>query len=91
MKKIIMLSVAVLYAVSTVQGLHAADPELTNYKCGIDVVWGGTKGTEYQEEYWYHDKLVYDMKKKIQVLGWYILLSDLKVFLVHMKIQPASS
>ncbi len=40
----------------------ALDPELTNYKSGIDVHWGGEKGSAYQEEYWYHDKLVSDTK-----------------------------
>ncbi|PAW65862.1 MAG: hypothetical protein B9S34_09515 [Opitutia bacterium Tous-C1TDCM] len=42
--------------------LRGADAELTNYKSGIDVTWGGTKGTDYQEEYLYHDKLLYDQK-----------------------------
>lgn len=40
----------------------AADPELTNYKSGIDVVWQGTKGVDYAEEYLFHDKLVDDHK-----------------------------
>lgn len=40
----------------------AADPELTNYKSGIDVIWGGTKGTDYAEEYFFHDKLSSDAK-----------------------------
>lgn len=40
----------------------AQDPELTNYKNGIDVTWGGTKGTDYMEEYWFHDKLINDTK-----------------------------
>ena len=39
-----------------------ADSELTNWKGGIDVLWGGAKGTAYQEEYWFHDKLVNDTK-----------------------------
>lgn len=43
-----------------------ADSELTNYRSGIDVVWGvgdgSDKGTAYQEEYLYHDKLVNDAK-----------------------------
>ena len=41
----------------------SADSELTNYKCGIDATWGGVKGTAYQEEYWYHDKLISDTKQ----------------------------
>jgi hypothetical protein len=43
-----------------------ADPELTNWKCGIDVVWGvgdgSDKGTAYYEEYPYFDKRIYDVK-----------------------------
>ncbi len=43
-----------------------ADSELTNWKCGIDVIWGsgdgGDKGTAYQEEYFYYDKLMDDHK-----------------------------
>lgn len=43
-----------------------ADAELTNWKCGIDVVWGtgngADKGTAYYEEYLYHDKLLDDHK-----------------------------
>lgn len=42
------------------------DSELTNYKTGIDVVWGvgdgSDKGTAYHEEYWYFDKPVNDTK-----------------------------
>lgn len=42
------------------------DSELTNYKGGIDVIWGvgdgSDKGTAYQEEYWYYDKLINDTK-----------------------------
>lgn len=47
---------------------HAADPELTNYKSGIDLHFGNSastatdKGVKYQEEYLYHDKLVNDTK-----------------------------
>lgn len=40
----------------------AQDAELTNYKSGIDVTWGGTKGVDYYEEYFYHDKLISDAK-----------------------------
>jgi len=42
---------------------NAADSELTNYKSGIDVTWEGTKGTSYQEEYLYFDKIVHDVKQ----------------------------
>lgn len=35
---------------------------VTNYKSGIDVTWGGTEGTDWAEEYWYHDKLRDDHK-----------------------------
>lgn len=42
------------------------DPELTNWKCGIDVIWGtgngADKGTAYYEEYPYFDKRIYDIK-----------------------------
>lgn len=41
---------------------RAQDAELTNYKSGIDVTWGGTKGTDYYEEYFFHDKLSSDAK-----------------------------
>lgn len=44
------------------QDAFGQDAELTNYKSGIDVTWGGTKGTDYYEEYFYHDKLVDDHK-----------------------------
>ena len=40
----------------------AADPELTNYRSGIDLVWQGEKGVDYAEEYMYHDKLIADWK-----------------------------
>ncbi len=40
----------------------AADTELTNYNSGIDVTWGGTKGVDYCEEYYYSDKLIDDHK-----------------------------
>ena len=46
----------------SVGNLHAQDSELTNYKSGIDVTWGGTKGVDYCEEYFYHDKLIDDHK-----------------------------
>jgi hypothetical protein len=42
--------------------LVAADDELTNYKSGIDVTWGGTKGVDYCEEYFYYDKKMDDHK-----------------------------
>ena len=39
---------------------------ITNYKSGIDVVWGvgdeSDEGTAYAEEYFYHDKLIDDHK-----------------------------
>ncbi len=42
------------------------DTELTNWKSGIDVIWGvgdgSDKGTAYCEEYLYHDKLINDRK-----------------------------
>ena len=44
------------------------DSELTNYKGGIDLHFGDSattaadKGVGYQEEYWYHDKLINDTK-----------------------------
>ncbi|HYG22151.1 MAG TPA: hypothetical protein VEH04_05150 [Verrucomicrobiae bacterium] len=38
------------------------DSELTNYKSGIDVTWGGEKGVDYYEEYYFHDKLLDDHK-----------------------------
>ncbi|MBS0328224.1 MAG: hypothetical protein JSR30_00095 [Proteobacteria bacterium] len=41
---------------------RATDAELTNYKSGIDLVWSGTKGTDYMEEYFYSDKTVCDRK-----------------------------
>ncbi len=40
----------------------AQDTELSNSKSGIDVIWGGAKGSAYQEEYWYHDKQLWDTK-----------------------------
>jgi len=43
--------------------LHSQDdPELTNYKSGISLVWGGEKGVDYIEEYLYFDKIVSDRK-----------------------------
>ena len=42
--------------------LKAEDPEITNYKTGIDAIWSGTKGVDYMEEYFYSDKLVSDRK-----------------------------
>lgn len=42
------------------------DIELTNYKNGIDVIWGtgngADKGSAYYEEYYYYDKLINDTK-----------------------------
>ncbi len=38
------------------------DPELTNYKTGIDVLFGGLRNVDYAEEYFYHDKLIDDHK-----------------------------
>lgn len=44
----------------------AADSELTNYKSGIDVIWGvgdgSDKGTAYMEEYLFHNKTISDRK-----------------------------
>lgn len=57
MKRLILIMVACLAV-----RLLAQDPELTNYRTGIDVTWGGTKGTDYYEEYLYYDKPVYDAK-----------------------------
>lgn len=51
-----------VFAALIVVNLFAQDSELTNYRSGIDVIWGGTKGTDYYEEYFYHDKTVYDAK-----------------------------
>lgn len=48
--------------------LLAADPELTNYKSGIDLHFGTSasstedKGVAYMEEYFYFDKVVHDSK-----------------------------
>jgi hypothetical protein len=47
--------------------LLSNDPEITNYKSGISLLYGkpGTpaiKGSDYQEEYLYHDKLITDRK-----------------------------
>lgn len=46
--------------------VRAQDPELTNYRSGIDVIWGigdgSDKRTAYMEEYFYHDKLLDDHK-----------------------------
>lgn len=41
---------------------RGSDPELTNYKSGIDVNFGGIKGVDYCEEYFYHDKKLDDHK-----------------------------
>ncbi len=41
---------------------RAQDAELTNFLAGIDVVWGGTKGEDYMEEYLYFDKECWDQK-----------------------------
>lgn len=38
------------------------DPELTNYKTGISLEWLGEKGSDYQEEYLYFDKVICDKK-----------------------------
>jgi hypothetical protein len=38
------------------------DATLTNYKTGIDTTFSGTAGTDYQEEYFYSDKLISDRK-----------------------------
>lgn len=48
--------------ISLASFLVAQDTELTNYKNGIDVTWGGTKGTDYMEEYCFSDKLINDTK-----------------------------
>lgn len=59
-----MLSIVLFllaFLISVIAGF-GQDPELTNYKTGITATWSGTKGTDYQEEYWYHDKLVNDTK-----------------------------
>ncbi len=38
------------------------DSELTNYRSSISVSFTGVKGTDYMEEYFFHDKLVCDRK-----------------------------
>lgn len=38
------------------------DNELTNYKCGIDILFSGGKGTGYMEEYLFYDKIANDKK-----------------------------
>ncbi len=47
--------------------VFASDPELTNYKGGIDVLWGvgdgSDKGSAYAEEYYFSDKLLFDQKQ----------------------------
>lgn len=53
--RILLLCVAALR-------VFAVDSELTNDKTGIDCVWGGTKTTDYQEEYFYSDKTICDRK-----------------------------
>lgn len=42
--------------------IATADDEITNYKSGISLLWGGTRGADYAEEYFYHDKLSHDSK-----------------------------
>jgi hypothetical protein len=34
----------------------------TNYKTGIDTTFSGSEGTDYQEEYFFSDKLISDRK-----------------------------
>src|SRR5882757_9341690 len=52
--------------VTATVSVFAADAELTNYKSGIDVIWGvgdgSDKGTAYAEEYFFSDKLLDDHK-----------------------------
>lgn len=55
--------------------LLAQDTELTNYKSGINVTWGGVKGTDYYEEYFYHDKLLDDHKVVYLRQGTDIIMS----------------
>jgi len=73
MRKFTFLALAFIW---TAIGATAADSELTNYKTGIDVVWDGTKGSAYQEEYWYYDKLRNDTKTVF-------LRSDTSITLSH--------
>ena len=56
-----MVRVAAL-ACATLVCTAAADEEITNYKSGISLLWGGTRGTDYAEEYFYFDKLIHDAK-----------------------------
>ncbi len=41
---------------------QVTDPELTNYKSGIDVWFAGNREQDYDEEYFFHDKLIDDHK-----------------------------
>lgn len=42
--------------------LLGQDATLTNYKTGIDTTFSGTAGVDYQEEYFFSDKLMSDRK-----------------------------
>lgn len=52
------------------------DPDSTNYKCGIDVIWSGIKDIDYVEEYYYHDKKVTDRKTIYLKTGVPIVLNN---------------
>ncbi len=56
--------IIVLYGLLTLMPwlCFGQDPELTNYRSGISLVWQGEKGTDYVEEYLYHDKVISDRK-----------------------------
>lgn len=58
-----VLAVAALSQASArAETTEPADSEITNYKSGISLVWEGTPGEDYMEEYFYHDRLVSDRK-----------------------------
>ncbi len=62
LKSVVIVFVVGAFYGSSTESLRAQDSELTNYKSGIDLVWLGQKGVDYQEEYLYFDKLVSDRK-----------------------------
>lgn len=62
------LFIKILFVLALAVTRHAfgQDPELTNYRSGIDVIWGvgdgSDKRTAYMEEYFFYDKLLDDHK-----------------------------
>jgi hypothetical protein len=54
----LLLTLSLLFALS----LPAQDAELFNYRSGISLVWGGTKGTDYDEEYLFQNPAVWGAK-----------------------------